>query len=121
MNQSQPNNPLHGKTLKSVLEYLVEEYGWERLGERIKIKCFTSDPSLNSSLKFLRKTPWAREKVELLYTYSISYDARHGKKPSPADEPPGEDSIARLDAAKSESDSAGKPESPWDRARRKSQ
>ena len=80
MNQSQPKNPLHGITLKSILEYLVAEYGWKRLGERINIQCFTCDPSINSSLKFLRKTEWARTKVERLYLYSISYDERHGKK-----------------------------------------
>ncbi|MGE0635764.1 MAG: VF530 family DNA-binding protein [Bacteroidia bacterium] len=63
----QPNNPLHGITLQTILERLVEEYGWEELGERVRIKCFISNPSLNSSLKFLRRTPWAREKVEKLY------------------------------------------------------
>lgn len=64
---SQPNNPLHGVTLQRVLEELVDFYGWDELGERIAIRCFTHDPSINSSLKFLRKTPWAREKVEALY------------------------------------------------------
>ena len=63
----QANNPLHGKTLKQVLTSLVEIHGWEELGARININCFTSDPSLASSLKFLRRTPWAREKVEKLY------------------------------------------------------
>lgn len=58
---------MHGVTLKMVVTELVEKYGWEELGRRIKIKCFTNDPSINSSLKFLRKTPWAREKVEALY------------------------------------------------------
>ena len=74
MTQPQPNNPLHGVTLKAMLEYLVAEYGWERLSERIKIDSFRSEPSINSSLKFLRKTEWARAKVERLYVYSISYD-----------------------------------------------
>ncbi|HBE92377.1 MAG TPA: transporter [Gammaproteobacteria bacterium] len=60
-------DPLHGITLKMVVTELEERFGWEELGRRIKIKCFTNDPSLNSSLKFLRKTPWAREKVERLY------------------------------------------------------
>lgn len=64
---SQPNNPLHGKKLADILEFLVEKLGWEELGKRINIRCFTSNPSINSSLKFLRKTPWAREKVENLY------------------------------------------------------
>ena len=60
-------DPLHGITLKMIVTELEAKYGWEELGQRIKIKCFTNDPSLNSSLKFLRKTPWARKKVEELY------------------------------------------------------
>ncbi|MCK4865610.1 MAG: DUF2132 domain-containing protein [Gammaproteobacteria bacterium] len=60
-------DPLHGITLKMIVTQLEEKYGWEDLGRRIKIKCFTNDPSINSSLKFLRKTAWAREKVEALY------------------------------------------------------
>jgi uncharacterized protein (DUF2132 family) len=63
----QPNNPLHGITLKAILNFLVDKYGWEELGSRINIRCFNYEPSINSSLKFLRKTPWAREKVEKLY------------------------------------------------------
>lgn len=66
-----PNDPLYGKTLKSIVEYLVKEYGFEKLGTDIKIKCFLVDPSISSSLKFLRKTPWAREKVEELYIASV--------------------------------------------------
>lgn len=69
--QDQPNNPLHGMKLKEVLEFLVSFYGWEGLGERIAINCFLSNPSMGSSLKFLRHTPWAREKVEKLYLASI--------------------------------------------------
>lgn len=65
--QEQPNNPLHGVTLKALLEKLVEQYGWEELGHRINIRCFTNNPSIKSSLRFLRKTDWAREKVERLY------------------------------------------------------
>jgi len=61
------SDPLHGVTLKTIVTTLVEDYGWEELGQRINIKCFTHEPSINSSLKFLRKTPWAREKVEALY------------------------------------------------------
>ncbi len=61
------NDPLHGVTLKALLECLVRQYGWEELGQRIKINCFKSDPSISSSLVFLRKTPWARKKVERLY------------------------------------------------------
>jgi uncharacterized protein (DUF2132 family) len=69
--ESHPNDPLFGKTLESILEFLVKEYGWKDLGEQITIKCFTTDPSISSSLKFLRKTPWARTKVEELYIYTM--------------------------------------------------
>lgn len=63
----QPNNPLHGVKLADILERLVDEYGWDELGLIINIRCFNYDPSIKSSLKFLRKTPWARDKVEQLY------------------------------------------------------
>ncbi len=62
-------DPLHGKTLEQILNELVEFYGWEQLGSMITIKCFTNDPSIKSSLAFLRKTPWARTKVENLWIY----------------------------------------------------
>ena len=71
MPEQQPNNPLHVVTLKTILEHLVEVYGWEELGERIKINSFNFDPSIKSSLTFLRKTPWAREKVERLYLKTL--------------------------------------------------
>lgn len=64
---NQPYNPLHGVTLKTIVTELEAYFGFEGLGKQINIKCFTSDPSISSSLKFLRKTPWAREKVEQLY------------------------------------------------------
>ncbi|WP_417226335.1 VF530 family DNA-binding protein [Amphritea sp.] len=64
---TQKNNPLHGVTLQQIVTDLEAEYGWEELGRRINIRCFQSDPSIKSSLKFLRKTPWAREKVEQLW------------------------------------------------------
>jgi len=64
---NQPYNPLHGITLKVLVTQLVEHFGFDYLGKEVKIKCFTQDPSIQSSLKFLRKTPWAREKVEQLY------------------------------------------------------
>ena len=67
MNKPRTQDPLHGVTLEMVVTQLVEKYGWEELGRRINIKCFTTDPSITSSLKFLRKTPWARQKVETLY------------------------------------------------------
>ena len=68
---SQPRNPLHGVTLEAVLAALVAHYGWADLGQRIPLRCFTSDPSIASSLKFLRKTPWARDKVESLYLFMM--------------------------------------------------
>lgn len=67
MQQQLSNDPLHGKTLQMIVTHLVEMYGWEELGKRIPVNCFKSNPSINSSLKFLRKTPWARKKVEDLY------------------------------------------------------
>ncbi|MBK7650623.1 MAG: DUF2132 domain-containing protein [Flammeovirgaceae bacterium] len=67
----QINNPLHGKTLEAILNFLVEKYGWEELGDRIPVNCFIHDPSIKSSLTFFRKTPWARKKVEDLYIESL--------------------------------------------------
>ena len=71
MNQS-ANDPLHGKTLESILNFLVDYFGWKQLGEIISINCFNSNPSIKSSLSFLRKTPWARKKVETLYVDIIT-------------------------------------------------
>lgn len=68
----QANNPLHGKRLDTIIEHLVDFYGWEELGSRIAIRCFNENPSIKSSLTFLRKTPWAREKVEQLYLKTLS-------------------------------------------------
>lgn len=68
---SQPKNPLHGVTLEMIVTQLVSHYGWAELGKRIPIKCFTNDPSVKSSLKFLRQTAWARKKVEELYLQSV--------------------------------------------------
>lgn len=76
MMSDQPNNPLHGKTLEMILRQLVDRYGWEEMGRRITIRCFTDNPSLTSSLKFLRKTPWARAKVERLYLETEEEGAR---------------------------------------------
>ena len=67
-----PNNPLHGIKLETIIEKLVEFYGWDELSHKINIRCFYSDPSVKSSLKFLRKTPWARQKVENLYIKTFS-------------------------------------------------
>ncbi len=71
MEQNQPKNPLHGVTLQQMLTELVEHFGWEVLSQRIRIRCFTSNPSIASSLKFLRKTPWARAEVESLYLFLL--------------------------------------------------
>ena len=70
--ESKPKDPLHGKTLEAILIELEDFYGWEQLGNMVNINCFISDPSIKSSLKFLRKTPWARKKVEDLYLYMLS-------------------------------------------------
>ncbi len=75
MNKNIHTDPLHGITLKAILEYLVHKYGWEELGNTIRINCFNDNPSINSSLKFLRKTEWARKKVEDLYVWSIDDEA----------------------------------------------
>lgn len=71
MTTPQTNNPLHGITLEAILVHLVGQYGWAEMGRMIEIRCFNSDPSIKSSLKFLRKTPWARKKVEDLYLSSM--------------------------------------------------
>jgi uncharacterized protein (DUF2132 family) len=72
----QKHNPLHGVTLERMLQELVDHFGWETMAQRIKIRCFSSDPSIASSLKFLRKTPWAREKVEGMYLFMLREQAR---------------------------------------------
>ncbi len=74
--EDQKNNPLHGVTLQMILFHLVDYYGWDVMGQYVKIKCFTNEPSITSSLKFLRKNPWAREKVEQLYLKSLKALAR---------------------------------------------
>lgn len=79
----QPNNPLHGITLEAVVTELVEHYGFAELGQQIAIRCFTHDPSVSSSLKFLRKTPWAREKVESLYLFMLRERARRARRGEP--------------------------------------
>jgi len=76
---------LHGVTLKAMIEHLVDRYGWDGLGKRIEIRCFTHDPSVTSSLRFLRKTPWAREKVESLYIHSASHPRKRAPEPPRAD------------------------------------
>ena len=81
MNDSQANNPLHGVTLEKVVTSLEDYYGWNGLAEKININCFKKDPSVKSSLKFLRKTPWAREKVEQLYINTFAKHNPWNKKP----------------------------------------
>ncbi len=81
---SQVRNPLHGLTLEAIVTALVAHYGWPGLAERIPVRCFASDPSIASSLKFLRKTPWARDKVEGLYLFMLRETRRAGGAASPA-------------------------------------
>ena len=77
MSQIQPKNPLHGIKLKQIVEELVAHYGWDFLGQRINIRCFQNDPSIKSCIKFLRRTPWARTKVEALYIEMINKKQPH--------------------------------------------
>ena len=79
MTTAQPNNPLHGVTLEMILHELVACYGWEELGRQIEIRCFNHEPSIASSLKFLRRTPWARERVESLYINMLRWQAGRRK------------------------------------------
>lgn len=76
----QARNPLHGVTLEAMLNALVAHFGWPALGEQVQIRCFTFEPSVASSLKFLRKTPWAREKVESLYLFMLREQARAARR-----------------------------------------
>ncbi len=78
MSEQQINNPLHGITLEQIMNSLIKDYGWSALGKRISIRCFNNDPSLKSSLKFLRKTPWARKKVENLYLNTLRSKRKKG-------------------------------------------
>lgn len=84
---AQPNNPLHGVTLEAMVTALADFYGWDGLGERIPVRCFNIDPSVNSSLRFLRRTPWAREKVEGLYLFMLRQQRRAGPPASPVSVP----------------------------------
>lgn len=84
---AQPNNPLHGVTLEVMVTALADFYGWNGLGERIPVRCFNVDPSVSSSLRFLRKTPWAREKVEGLYLFMLREQRRAGQPASPVSAP----------------------------------
>ncbi|NUZ06629.1 VF530 family DNA-binding protein [Piscinibacter koreensis] len=84
---AQPRNPLHGLTLEAIVTALVEQYGWEGLAERVPVRCFSVEPSLASSLRFLRKTPWAREKVEGLYLFMLR-DRRRGQRAPGTGDPP---------------------------------
>lgn len=79
--KQQPRNPLHGLTLEAIVTALVAHYGWPGLAQRVPLRCFSTDPSVASSLKLLRKTPWAREKVEGLYLYMLR-EQRRGDKPA---------------------------------------
>jgi uncharacterized protein (DUF2132 family) len=79
MSDAQPRNPLHGLTLETILTTLVARYGWEALAEQVKVNCFTNEPSIPSSLKFLRKTPWARAKVESFYLWHLREEKRQAR------------------------------------------
>ena len=81
----QAHNPLHGITLETIVTELVGYFGWPELGQQLNIRCFTSDPSVGSSLKFLRRTPWAREKVESLYLFMLRERARQTRRESGGD------------------------------------
>jgi uncharacterized protein (DUF2132 family) len=83
MANQQAHNPLHGMTLEAILTELVAFFGWPELGQQINIRCFTSDPSIGSSLKFLRRTPWARAKVESLYLFMLRERARQARREAP--------------------------------------
>jgi uncharacterized protein (DUF2132 family) len=83
MTPPQAHNPLHGITLETIVLALVDHFGWEELGQQIQIRCFVSDPSVGSSLKFLRRTPWARAKVESLYLFMLREKARAARQASP--------------------------------------
>ena len=82
---AQARNPLHGITLEAMVTALVDRYGWAGLAERIPLRCFSSDPSVRSSLKFLRSTPWAREKVESLYLFMLREVRREVQREGPGD------------------------------------
>jgi uncharacterized protein (DUF2132 family) len=83
MNTTQPRNPLHGVTLERIVTELAAHYGWASLGERINIRCFQVDASVASSLKFLRRTPWARQQVESLYLFMLREIARNARAQRP--------------------------------------
>ncbi|MGY3112141.1 uncharacterized protein (DUF2132 family) [Pantoea eucalypti] len=91
MNAHTSKDPLHGVTLEMQIKSLVAQYGWEELGKRININCFKSDPSVKSSLKFLRRTPWARAEVEALYLDSLSVQPAAREEPADAEQAPAED------------------------------
>lgn len=82
MSESRRSDPMHGVTLKAMVEHLVDRYGWAGLGTRIAIRSFTHEPSVQSSLKFLRKTPWARAKVESLYLHSVTHPRKASAPPN---------------------------------------
>lgn len=88
------SNPMHGVTLERILNELVAHYGWNAMGQKIDIRCFTSDPSVASSLKFLRRTPWARQKVERMYGDLLRVRARQLRSPDAAEPPPADDSAS---------------------------
>lgn len=110
MSQTQANNPLHGIKLEKIVTQLVDHYGWSSLGKKIKINCFISDPSIKSSLKFLRRTQWARDKVEDLYLDTFYPDA---KKPIRANNADSARKTANKSGGKKTDKSAKANANPW--------
>ena len=112
MTNQQPNNPLHGLTLEHCLTRLVEHYGWDEMARRIRINCFSKDPSIKSSLKFLRKTQWARNKVEDLYVATFSEPGTRVNRPD--SEPKAETNVSgAATKAAGRSRPASTSPSPW--------
>lgn len=110
MTQSSSTDPLHGVTLQTIVETLVEWHGWEDLSERIAVRCFTFEPSVKSSLKFLRKTPWARAQVEALYLTDLRKVERNRKRNLERAERRDKGAVDRVDAQGGEAESSLEPE-----------
>lgn len=106
---TQVRNPLHGVTLEAMVTALAAHFGWQGLGERIALRCFQSDPSVASSLKFLRKTPWARAKVESLYLFMLRQQRRGGRSDPGSPGNPGSSSHTGSPSGRSDSHSTGMP------------
>lgn len=114
MSDAAKKDLMHGKTLKAMLTELVERYGWEELASRITINCFAKDPSISSSLKFLRKTPWARNKLEIVYMKSHGMEPPEKKKPARSSVEPRQPSFSRPRRESAPPKKSSKPKvNPW--------